>query len=182
LKNENTAKSRPKRQANCPYFPTFNIPPETLNELQSTLCQNINNYVSSVAQNFEDCCNSCYTTCLYPDVSAAQSCSYNLVCIFQQPRVTLLTELECSGYSTRVQQALISYNSGFCPTPTTAAPTPSILDVVTAAAGTAAVIGAITLLIQDPVPFLTPQGIPLGNPLPGTPGIPLKSFQSDENY
>ena len=190
------ANHRPKRQSlvfangSCPFFPNFDVSQDILIQLQQTLCQYINIYLNLIALNFEECCSSCfsyqsqsqqYLSCIFPDISTSQSCAYDLVCIFQQPKLTLSSQGGCSGYSTLLQQELVAYNNQFCSNTTTsttvqpASTTESILDIIQrnapAIAGTVGGIGAITVLIQPPTPLITPQGIPPGNPLPGTPGI-----------
>ena len=149
---------------------------------------------------------------MFPDISKYQSCASDLVCVLQQPKITLSTKDVCSAYSTQLEQLLVGYKNQFCDSTTTSttsttttttttsttstisttsttsttsatiqpsSTTESLLAVVQknapAAAGTFGGIGAITLLIQPPAPLITPQGIPPGNPVPGTPGIIFKT-------
>jgi hypothetical protein len=165
---------------NCPIFPNFDISQDNLIQLQKILSQCINIYLYFVAQFFEEWCTSCLSNtasnCELPDISQSQSCAYDLVCIFQKPKLIFTTQVECSSYSAQLNKALINDNDqrfDNSTTTTTTTTTESFMNVIPAAAGTIGGIGAITFLIQAPTTLVTPQGIPSGNPLPGTPGIPV---------
>ena len=155
---------------------------EAQNPTPAQLCQYTNTILDLSIQFFAGCCNlctcGCNSVCMYPDISKYQRCAYDFVCILQQPKITLTTQGLCSDYSNLLQQILVSYKNQFC------TKTESLLDVVQrtapAVAGAVGGIGAIALLIQPPTPSVTPQGIPPGNPLPGTPGKNFK-FQIDKN-
>ena len=188
--NKQTAKTRSKRQivlGNCQLYPDLNPDDNDMMQLQQNLCKKIEMFLAYIAQNFiELCCSSCTSTparadiqgCLFPDLSTAQSCAYDFICILKQPYIAL-TYSACLGYGTQLQQVLVNYNNQFCTntttSTTTSTTTESVLDViqrsVPAIVGIIGGIGAITVLIQPPTALVTPQGIPPGNPLPGTPGI-----------
>ena len=158
MKNQIVAKHRLKRQTYvdtlgiCPFFPGFDISRDSLIQLQKVLTQCISIYSDLLGQELGGYCISCIDSiqeqvqknpnCEFPDLSTAQSCAYDLVCIFQKPKLTLSTQ----------DVEIVQRNA------------PTI-------AGTVGGIGAVTFLIQPPTLLVTPQGIPPGNPLPGTPGI-----------
>ena len=195
MKNQIVAKHRLKRQTYvdtlgiCPFFPGFDISQDSLIQLQKVLTQCISIYSDLLGQELGGYCISCIDSiqeqvqknpnCEFPDLSTAQSCAYDLVCIFQKPKLTLSTQDDCSAYSTQLQQSLVSYSAWLNTTnSTTIQPAPtteSIIEIVQrnapTIAGTVGGIGAVTFLIQPPTLLVTPQGIPPGNPLPGTPGI-----------
>ena len=188
--NKQTAKTRSKRQivlGDCQLYPDINPNESNIIQLQQNLCQKMEMFLAYIAQNFiELCCSSCTSIpavnaiqgCLFPDLSTAQICAYDFICILKQPYIAL-TYNGCLVYGTQLQQVLVNYNNQFCTNTTTSTTTTttteSVLDViqrsVPAIVGTIGGIGAITVLIQPPTPLVTPQGIPPGNPLPGTPGI-----------
>ena len=173
-----------------------------MNEVQNPtpvqICQYINTILDMSIQFFTECCNvctcGCHSACMFPDISKYQSCAYDLVCVLQQPKITLSTQDSCSAYSIQLEQLLVGYKNQFCVSTTIStnstiqpsSTTESFLDVVQknapAVAGTVGGIGAITLLIQPPTPLITPQGIPPGNPIPGTPGIIFYHFKNSIKY
>jgi hypothetical protein len=172
----------------CSLYPSLTFNVSTFEEFQARFveffCPNVDFLLNFYSTSFTQCClQTCLaeTTCTLGDPAALEICGLDITCLFSSPSISI-TGIEaitqCPAYATSNQNAIMFLNNKYCIATTTTAPpttTLSIIQVIQqaapAAVATVVGVGGVGLLIQPPPPPpVTPQGIPPGNPLPGTPG------------
>jgi hypothetical protein len=150
-------------------------------ELTRYFCDNISLFRDYYLLSFDACCNAClsgqYLGCSFNDPAALGRCGFDVNCLSNSTSLIVTSSDGCLNYASSMLAVISSLSNQLCVLATTATPTATnrtILDVIIdnapAAVATAGGVGALATLIQPPPTLLTPQGIPSGNPLPGTPG------------
>ena len=154
-------------------------------EFVNFFCNNSQIITDYYSRSFVDCCLAClssqsYGSCSFDDPNVLSQCGFDINCLTNNNSTILVTTSdECSSFASSTLVVIESLTTRYCNfTTTTAKPAATnrtILDMIVenapAAIATIGGVGALTGLIQPPPSALvTPQGIPSGNPLPGTPG------------
>ena len=133
---------------------------------------------------FNFCCQVCIPSDIFPSGYCKFLSPDSLAqCDFDEIYYHVLSIDQCNSYVQSIKDVILDLSSTYCYPMTTEAPgttaahsTPTSIiqiieqnapTVITATVG----IGAIGFLVQPPpLPALTPQGVPPGNPLPGAIG------------